>query len=165
VRQRIRFGASALLALVLAIVTACGSSSTGSVAGSTSGGCPAAPHHAYVVVQHLSGSVLQRCIGFSGATIDGDQLMGRSGIEYQTQTFGGLGKAVCQIDHEPAHFSTCFPKGQPYWALYESRHGGPWIVPSTGYATLVLSDGDALGWRYQPASGSPVPPPLPRPGR
>ena len=164
-RQCIRFGASASLALVLSVVAACGGSGGHPTASPGSAGCPAAPHHAYVVVQHLSGGVLQRCVGFGGSTIDGDQLMARSGIEYQTQTFSGLGKAVCQIDREPAHFSTCFPKDQPYWALYESRHGGPWITPSTGYATLVLSDGDALGWRYQPASGSPVPPPLPRPGR
>ncbi|HZV50259.1 MAG TPA: hypothetical protein VFD49_10885 [Candidatus Dormibacteraeota bacterium] len=160
-RKHLRFGASASLALVLS-VAACGGSATGSGAGSASGrGCPAAPHHAYVVVEHLSGRVLQRCVGFSGSTIDGDQLMRRSRIEYQTQTFSGLGKAVCQIDREPAHFSTCFPKGQPYWALYESRHGAPWVTPSTGYAALKLGDGDALGWRYVPASGSPAPPPPP----
>jgi hypothetical protein len=157
---RLRVGAS--LALVLFLV-ACGGQAAGSGAGSASGsGCPSAPHHAYVVVEHLSGGVIRRCVGFSGATIDGDQLMRRSGIEYQTQTFSGLGKAVCQIDREPAHFSTCFPKGQPYWALFESRHGGPWVTPATGYAALKLDDGDALGWRYEAATGSPAPPPPPR---
>ena len=82
--------ASATLALVIA---ACGGSSPTSLASPTSSCANAgAPHHAYVVVQHLSGTSLQKCVGFSGDTIDGQTLMDQSGIEYQAQ----IGRASCR---------------------------------------------------------------------
>ncbi|TME24870.1 MAG: hypothetical protein E6I67_00090, partial [Chloroflexi bacterium] len=40
-----------------------------------------APHHAYVVVQHMSGDWIQRCIGFAPTYIDGQTIMDRSGIQ------------------------------------------------------------------------------------
>ncbi len=93
--------ASAILAIVLA-VAACGSS-TPSASGSPTPACAnaSAPHHAYVVVEHLSGKSLQRCVGFTSDTIGGQALMDQSGINYQTQTFN-FGKAVCALDSVPA---------------------------------------------------------------
>ncbi len=149
--------ASATLALVIA---ACGSSSP------TSSGGPAnscinasAVHHAYVVVQHLSGASLQKCVGFGGDTIDGQSLMDQSKIEYQTQTFS-FGKGVCQIDNEPKQYSECFPRNQPYWALFVET-GGAWAVAQTGYTAVTVHDKDALGWHYvQSSDQNPAPPPL-----
>src|SRR4029077_1651474 len=56
--------ASALLAIVLA-AAAC-SSSTPSASGSPTPACvnASAAHHAYVVVEHLSGQSVQKCVGF-----------------------------------------------------------------------------------------------------
>lgn len=153
--------ASATLAL---IVAACGGSSPTSQASPTSSCANAgAVHHAYVVVEHLSGTTVQRCVGFSGDTIDGETLMKQSGFEYQTQTFSGLGKAVCQLDNEPAQFNTCFPQNQPYWSAFVET-GGAWAsLPST-YTKANLHDHDALGWNYVPAAvTSPSPPPLATP--
>ena len=70
-----------------------------------------AVHHAYVVVEHLAGTTVQKCVGFSGDTIDGEDLMNQSGFEYQAQTFS-FGKAVCQMDNEPATYPQVLPRQQ-----------------------------------------------------
>jgi len=149
--------ASATLALVIA---ACGGSSPTSQASPTSS-CVngAAAHHAYVVVQHLSGATLQKCVGFSGDTINGQALMDQSGLEYNAQTFS-FGKAVCQVDNEPTSYPKCFPDNKPYWALFVET-GGAWASAASGYTTVNLHDKEALGWHYvQSTDPSPAPPPL-----
>ena len=114
--------------------------------------------HAYVVVQHLSGSTLQKCVAFTGS-INGKQLMDQSGIAYQTQTFS-FGEGVCAIDNEPATFTQCFPQGKPYWSLFV-EHAGAWVPSQTGFDQVTLHDKDALGWRYvEAAAQTPSPPPL-----
>jgi len=155
VRQHLAW-ASATLAIVTA---ACGSSSP---TATTSPGptCvnASAPHHAYVVVQHLSGTSFQRCVGFTGDTIDGKSLMDQSGIKYQTQTFS-FGLGMCAVDSEPAQYNECFPKGQPYWDLF-IEHSGAWSAAQTGFDQVQLHDKDALGWRYVQANDpSPSAPP------
>jgi hypothetical protein len=153
VRQHL-MRASATLALVIA---ACGGSSPTSPTSSCANA--GASHHAYVVVQHLSGVSLQKCVGFAGDTIDGQALMDQSGMEFQAQTFS-FGKAACQIDNEPAQFSTCFPKNQPYWSLFIET-GGAWTSATTAYTEAKLHDKEALGWHYlQLSPASPAPPPL-----
>jgi len=149
--------ASATLALVIA---ACGGSSpTGQASPSSSCANGGAAHHAYVVVQHLSGATVQKCVGFSADTIDGESLMHQSGVEFQAQTFS-FGKAVCQVDNEPAQFTKCFPDKQPYWSLFVET-GGAWASAPNGYTTVNLHDKEALGWHYvQQTDPSPAPPPL-----
>ena len=149
--------ASATLAVFL--IAACGSSSSTASAtpSPTCAGAAGAPAHAYVVVQHMSGATVQRCVGFTGS-ITGKQLMDESGISYQTQTFS-FGLGVCAIDNEPAQFTQCFPQGAPYWTLF-LEHSGTWTVAQSGFDQLTLHDKDALGWRYVPAADqTPSPPP------
>jgi hypothetical protein len=122
------------------------------------------PYHAALVVEHGSGSTIQRCVAFSSATITGDQLLELSGIEVVTATLGGFGQAVCQIDHEPADFSACLPPSpDPYWVLFVSRGGGPWTLSNLGISSQTFADGDAEGFRYDPQTGSAAPPPVPTP--
>ena len=150
--------ASATLALVIA--ASCGGSTT------TPSASPAATcvnanaaHRAYVVVEHLSGTSLQKCVGFNGDSVDGQTLMDQARIEYQTQTFS-FGKAVCQVDNEPKQFSECLPKNQPYWSLWVET-GGRWAMAQVGYTQIQLHDKEALGWHYVAATDqSPSPPPL-----
>ena len=149
--------ASATLALVIA---ACGGSSPTTQASPTNT-CvnAAAAHHAYVVVQHQSGTSVQKCVGFAGDTIDGQSLMDQSGVEYQTQTFS-FGKAVCQVDNEPAQYSTCFPPNQPTWWTF-TEASGAWICAQTAYTAVTLHDKEAIGWRYVLTTDPcPTPPPL-----
>jgi hypothetical protein len=155
VRNRLIW-ASATLALVIA---ACGRSPTSSASPAVSCVNASAAHHAYVVVEHLSGTSVQKCVGFAGDTIDGASLMDQSKIAYQSQTFS-FGKAVCAIDNEPAQFSECFPKDKPYWSLFLETVSG-WIPAPVGYTNIQLHDKEALGWRYVDSSvQNPSPPPL-----
>lgn len=155
-------GASA--SLVLLIAGCGGPTATTTQPASSAQTCvnAKAAHRAYVVVEHLSGATVQRCVGFDGEQINADDLMKQSGIEYNTQTFSGLGKAVCQLDNEPAQFTECFPKDKPFWALLISTGGGPWTDASTGVSAVNLKNGDALGWQYRAPTGSPSPLPTPK---
>jgi hypothetical protein len=158
----IRTSAKLALALfaLIAIATACGSSQPAANASPTNT-CKnaSAPHHAYLVVQHLDGTSVQKCVGFTSSTIDGETLMDQSGIEYKAQTFS-FGSAVCQLDNEPPQFTQCFPQNQPYWALFIEA-SGKWAPAAAGYAQAILNDKDALGWHYVKATDpSPAPPPL-----
>ena len=154
-------GTSATLALTLiGLVTACGATPGGTAATTPTPTCvnASAPHHAYVVVEHLSGTTFQKCVGFTTDTIDGKTLMDQSGIEYQAQQFS-FGSAVCQVDKEPAQYTQCFPQNQPYWALF-TQTSGTWAQAQSGYTDLKVADKDAIGWHYVQASDpSPAPPP------
>ena len=147
---------------VLLLLAGCGAPPSNSTGASTMQCVDAgAPHHAYVVVQHLSGAWMERCVGFTTASIAGQDVMDRSGIEYQSEPVGS-GKVVCQVDREPAQFSQCFPQNRPYWALFVATHGG-WSSATGGYTDVTLHDGEALGWRYVSAvDANPAPPPMPR---
>ncbi len=153
--------ASATLALALGTVSGCGSSATAAASPAATCVNAGAPHHAYIVVQHLSGATVQKCVGFSTDTIDGASLMDSSKIEYQAQTFS-FGKAVCQVDSEPKAFTQCFSQTQPYWSLFVET-GGAWAMSQTGYAQVMLHDKDAIGWIYT-QDQSPSPPPLAKEG-
>ncbi|HSP09316.1 MAG TPA: hypothetical protein VLU92_06945 [Candidatus Dormibacteraeota bacterium] len=151
--------ASATLALILGAAAGCGGTGP-AAASSQASSCvnASAPHHAYVVVQHLSGASVQKCVGFSTDTIDGPTLMDSSKIEYQAQTFS-FGKAVCQVDDEPKTYSQCFGQNQPYWALFVEIND-TWTEASNGYTQVTVHDKDAMGWHYvQPSDPSPAPPP------
>ncbi len=118
-------------------------------------------HRAYVLVQHLNGASVERCVGFSGDSIDGQTMMDRSGIEYQARAVQS-GKVVCQVDLEPTEVTDCFPQNRPYWALF-IESGGRWSSAPGGFTDVQLHDGDSLGWHYVWAKDpSPAPPQLPR---
>jgi hypothetical protein len=119
--------------------------------------------HVAVVVEHGSGAVLTACVAFDDVQLTGDQVMQLSHIEYATTTYGGLGKAVCQVDNEPVSYPpTCWTPTSPYWAMYVSRSGGTWAVSNQGVSSQQFHDGDALGWHYVPQNGGGGgPPPSP----
>ncbi len=148
--------ASATLALVIA---ACGSSPTSSASPAVSCVNASAAHHAYIVVEHLSGASIQKCVGFAGDTIDGQTLMDESKIEYQKQTYS-FGYGACQVDNEPAQFTECLPQNKPYWASFIET-GGAWTSAQTAYNVINFHDKDALGWHYVDSSDqNPAAPPL-----
>lgn len=161
--RRSTMTASAILAGM--IVAACGGSAgTGAQSPAPQAACvnAKAAHHAYVVVEHMDAKETQKCVGFDGASIGGEQLMKDSGVELQSQTYS-FGKAVCQLDNEPKSFTECLPKNAPYWSLFVYQKQGGWQTPQTGYTGVQVQDGGALGWRYVSATeASPSPPPTPK---
>src|SRR5260370_11224392 len=146
---------------VLLLLAACAAPPSTSAGAAVQCADPAAPHHAYIVVQHLSGAWVERCVGFAASSIDGQTVMDRSGIEYQAEPVGS-GKVVCQVDQEPAQFSQCFPQNKPYWALFVATCSG-WSTATGGSTDVTLRARQALGWRYvSPVDAHPAPPPMPR---
>jgi len=114
--------------------------------------------HVTLVVEHGGGRVIGLCIGFDGSSIGGEEVLQASGLEYATGGDGSLGEAVCQIDDEPAAYSSCLPSSGPYWAVFVARAGGAWEDAASGISTLTFASGDAEGFRYDPQDG-PDPPP------
>jgi hypothetical protein len=111
----------------------------------------AALHHAALVIEHASGRILTRCVAFADAQISGFELVQRSGVPYQAQTFGAMGSAICQLDGEPASVpSNCFGGG-PYWQYFHWQSG--WRPSSSGASSSTLHDGDMDGWRYAAGAG------------
>jgi hypothetical protein len=117
-------------------------------------------NRAALVVEHGDGSVVARCVSFGTVSVTGEALLNLSGVAWSGQTFGGFGDAVCAIDAEPSHYSVC-PGADNYWAIFVSRSGGPWQLASVGISSLTLGDGDAEGFRYVPAVGTPAAPASP----
>ena len=150
------------LLVIALLLIACSGSTTASPPATATATCvnAKAAHKAYLVVTHQDGKSVQRCVGFDADQLNGEDLMKQSGVEFQSQTFS-FGKGMCQIDNEPAQFSECFPKDQPYWALFTATGSSAWTPAQTGYTAINLKAGDAMGWRYTPATASPAPTPAP----
>lgn len=127
----------------------------------TAVGCASAAsvHHAALVIEHANGASLKYCIGFDGDQVTGDFLLTASGVEYATQDYGSLGKAICQIDYEPQQYPPgCWTASSPYWAMFVSRGGGGWTQSSLGITSQTFRDGDAEGFRYEGQSDNLTPP-------
>jgi hypothetical protein len=120
----------------------------------------AGPNHAALLVEHGDGTVVSRCVAFASSQISGKDLLDASGVAWTGQSFGSFGTAVCAVDAEPAHYSSC-PGSDAYWALFVSRGGAVWQLTAIGVSSLTLADGDAEGLRYVPAAGTPAAPPAP----
>jgi len=148
-----------LLAIAI-LLTACGGATAPPAAATSTCVNAQAAHKAYLVVTHLDGRSVQKCVGFASDQLNGEDLMKQSGIEFQSQAFS-FGKAVCQIDNEPDSFSECFPKDKPFWALFTETAGGSWTGAQVGYTAVNLKSGEAMGWRYASPTASPAPTPAP----
>ena len=151
-RRRAALGLSAVLLAVLGAVAP---------VGATTPTCAAAEgsQRVALVIEHGNGSQIVTCIGFSGDTISGADVLKQSGVEYATTVYGGLGAAVCQIDVEPTSYPpSCWTASSPYWAVFVARGGGPWAPSSLGISAQVFRDGDAEGFRYESQTAGAVPP-------
>jgi len=155
------FRALARLVAVAPVLAAFAVVGSATSLGPSIAGCAqaASVHHAALVVEHGDGAVITVCVSFTADSITGDQLLASSRVQYSTQYFGGAGKAVCQIDGEPAQYpSTCWTASNAYWAMFVSRAGGSWVTSSLGISSQTFRDGDAEGFRYEGQSDSSVPP-------
>ena len=147
-------GAAVLLLLLASCEAMCGPVPAASTQRDQPINCvdTTAPHHAYVVVQHASGAWIEKCVGFAPEVIDVPTLMERAGIRYAAP-----GDTMSTIDGEPASQSTQAMR----WVLYVAV-GTRWTMTDEPFATMQLSNTQAVGWRYVHAGdASPAPPPLP----
>lgn len=115
-------------------------------------------HRVGLVVEHGNGQVIRRCIGFDSPTITALAVLQASGLELGLDTYGSLGTAICQIDHEPIGYTTCLPASGSYWVLFVSHPGGAWTPSDRGASSVAVGSGDDVGFRYDPQSGADPPP-------
>ena len=159
-----RIASLAAAVMLLPLLLACGSvcSPTAAPAASLRLACVdiKAAHHAYVVVQHMSGKWIEECVGFGPRFIDAPTLMDHAGIAYLPRTINGIASA-CPIDGEPADGAACDSPGAPRWVLFVAA-GGSWRLASLAFPEVQLADTTAIGWRYVGAGEQqPQPPPFP----
>jgi hypothetical protein len=122
----------------------------------------ASAHRVALVVEHGDGPpAIRVCVGFAASTVTALVVLQSSGLEIGTESYGSLGTAVCQIDHEPAQYTTCLPASGSYWVLFISHAGGAWTTSSQGVSSATVANGDAVGFRYDPLAGADPPPPSP----
>jgi hypothetical protein len=129
---------------------------------------PAAPlcaqaagaNHVGIVIEHDT-VVKHQCVSFSTATILALTVLQDSGIEYATQLYNGIGEAVCQIDNVPSQYSDCLPFSGSYWVFFVAGADGRWMSAAHGISATTLSDGDFVGFRYDPLGGADPPPVAP----
>jgi hypothetical protein len=139
------------------------------VTSSVGGGGPAAPlcaqagatRRVALVVEHGDGGLVRICVGFTAPTVTALTVLQSSGLEIGTESYGSLGTAICQIDHEPLQYTTCLPATGSYWVLFLSHAGGAWTTSSHGASSATVADGDGVGFRYDPQAGADPPPPSP----
>lgn len=116
-----------------------------------------------LVVQHGDGSVDTYCVGFSGDSITGDQLLAKVGIP--VVQFNGL---VCAVGtqegcFQPHDFASCVCQSDPpastYWAFFTAKHDQPWVYSSVGFLAARARDGEMQAWRWGKGGANSAPPP------
>ena len=117
-----------------------------------------APHHATVVVRHGDGRVTSACVGFSGNSIGGKDLLTSSGIEYGFSQDPTLGDEVCQLDYEPSSYPPDCLKQPYWWSIWTATCDGQWAFAQRGIDGLTFADNQAEGFSYIAQGGSGPPP-------
>ncbi|HEY6468856.1 MAG TPA: hypothetical protein VI434_03735 [Candidatus Dormibacteraeota bacterium] len=136
-------------------------------------------NHVGIVVEHGNGDVVTQCVGFDTPTITALAVLQAaasqdSSFEYATETYPGLGEAVCQIGNEPQQYTQCLPSSGSYWVFFTATSGRAWTGAAHGISTATVSNGDDVGFRYDaltggdpapasPANVCPATPPSPTP--
>ena len=116
-----------------------------------------------LVIQHGDGLVDTYCVGFSGDSITGDQLLAKAGIPIVQ--FSGL---VCAVGtkegcFQPHDFASCVCQSNPpastYWAFFTAKHDQPWVYSSVGFLAARARDGEMQAWRWGKGGANSAPPP------
>ncbi len=139
----------AFLIGILVIVTALGmASATAQAPG----------NRAALVVRYRDGSTAALCVPFSEASITGEELLRRSGLNAVIDTSSGEG-VVCSINGsgcafpQEACFCQCFGAQCEYWAYYHWVNG-QWEYSSVGASLYDVANGALEGWSWGPGNFS-----------
>ena len=155
-----RNSALARLLLALTVMFLCATDAfvlSARVARADSGG------EAGLVIEHGDGSIDTYCVGFTGDSITGDQLLSRAGIG--VVQFNG---AVCAVGNQegcfqPHDFASCycdsFPPKNTYWSFFTASPGQPWVYSAAGFTAAKARDGDMQAWRWGVGGPNSAPPP------
>ncbi len=115
-------------------------------------------NQAGLVIQFADGSIKSYCIPFSGESITGLDLLLKTDLNVQVESYGGLGAEICKIGangcdypNEPCACRSYGPGGV-YWS-YSHLKNGKWQISSVGVGSYKVRNGDIEGWAW--SSGKP----------
>lgn len=109
------------------------------------------PNRAAIVVRFSEDNVVTQCVSFSEPTIDGEELLLRSGLNAGFASDG----ALCSIQNAGCPSNDCFcqcpfPKCE-YWAFYQLIDGA-WQYSNVGAAWSQASNGTVQAWSWGPGN-------------
>jgi energy-coupling factor transport system permease protein len=119
------------------------------------------PQTAAVLAQFGDGSYVTRCVWFGDESLDGLELLTRSGLEVSV-----WGAAVCRIEGEgcdyPAErcFCQCLASPCRFWSYWQWSDGR-WVYSQVGASQRAVRDGDIDAWVW--GDGQSPPTALPEP--
>lgn len=117
------------------------------------------------LVVQIGNDVQTYCVGFTGDSISGGDLLQKVGIP--VTEWSGMVCAVGTAEgcFQPSSFETCacqsYPPESMYWSFFVQRYGKSWQYSSFGFRDprANLKDGDMQAWRW--GKGSPNSAPAP----
>jgi hypothetical protein len=115
-------------------------------------------HHASLVLQFVDGHVQTYCIAFTEQSISGLDMLLKTGLPVQVQSYGGAGTEICKIGEDgcnyPEQLCACqsYGPGGKYWS-YHHLKSGKWQSSGTAADHYSVHDGDVEGWAW--SDGSP----------
>jgi hypothetical protein len=122
--------------------------------GPVTGAAPAV-HYAGVVVRHGDGRMAYAYVGFTEESLNGIELLKRTGLDVVTVAFGGLGEGVCSIDEHGCPATDCRKRvcqgskaDDPFWQYFRQTEPGNWQFLALGASSTKVHDGDIDGWSW-----------------
>lgn len=115
-------------------------------------------NRAVLIVRYRDGSTTALCVQFSEASITGEELLRRSGLNAVIDASSGQG-VVCSINGsgcafpQESCFCQCFGAQCEYWAYYHWRNG-QWEYSSVGASLYDVDNGALEGWSWGPGNFS-----------
>jgi hypothetical protein len=108
-----------------------------------------------LIVDYGDGRVSYALVPFEEDTINGLDLIDRSGLDVVSVGFGGLGDAVCQIDNTGCSVDDCrtrmcqtSDRESPFWQFSKLSEDGEWQMVATGASGAKVRDGDIYAWSW-----------------
>jgi len=104
-------------------------------------------HRAGLVVQFDTGEVRHLCVPFTEDSLSGYELLERSGLQIESATDPGMGRAVCMIYPAGCEADNCFCAMPNYWSYWQ-LNSGVWGYAAAGADQSVVTDGAVNGWAW-----------------
>ncbi len=111
------------------------------------------PARAGLLIRYPDGGLETYCVEFEEATISGEQLLARAGVEVAADASNPMGVLICGIQGEgcayPAEDCLCQCRGAgpcAYWAYFVRPPEGSWTYSSLGASARQVRPGDMDAW-------------------
>ncbi len=118
-------------------------------------GAAPASYRAGLVIYYGDATLFTTCLTFTESSLNGLELLQRSGLAVQTATNPNQGTAVCKIGEVGSPSSDCFGSMPNYWSYWQMGTNG-WDYSVKGADQSPVTDGIVNAWSW----GSGNPPPL-----